>query len=113
MLCRMANRQLVTERSMKYLRGMSGYPPASHAIAASIGWLLGSSLQAIFVTGALFTFGIYVILGLLMQRGAEKEFFGAAVALMALILAYCCLRYLFLRGFSRGIAMTRQMGGSR
>jgi hypothetical protein len=80
-----------------YLRAMFGYPPASHAIAASIGWLLGSSLEAIFVTGAIFTFGIYVIVGQLMQRGAEKEFFGAAVVLIALIL---------------GTRVTRQLSGN-
>ena len=52
--------------------GMLNYPPASHIIAASIGLLLGSTLQAIFLTAAIYTFGIYVVLGLLMQRGRQK-----------------------------------------
>jgi hypothetical protein len=70
----------------QYLQAMLNYPPASHVIAASIGWVLGSTLQAIFLTAAIYTFCIYVVLGLLMQRSAEKEFAAAALVSIVLIL---------------------------
>ena len=71
----------------QYLQAMLNYPPASHVIAASIGSLLGSTLQAIFLTAAIYTFGIYVVLGLLMQRGAKKGFAAAALVSIVLILS--------------------------
>jgi hypothetical protein len=70
----------------QYLQAMLNYPPASHVIAASIGSLLGSTLQAIFLTAAIYTFGIYVVLGLLMQRCAKKKFVAAALVSIVLIL---------------------------
>ena len=81
----------------QYLQAMLNYPPASHVIAASIGSLLGSTLQAIFLTAAIYTFGIYVVLGLLMQRGAKKEFAAAAFVSIVLIL---------------GASVTRQLSGN-
>jgi hypothetical protein len=68
----------------QYLQAMLNYPPASHIIAATIGLLLGSTLQAIFLTAAIYALGIYVVLGLLMQRAAKNEF--AAAALVSIVL---------------------------
>src|SRR5262245_51711052 len=70
----------------QYLLATRNYPPASHVIAASVGSLLGSTLQAIFLTAAIYTFGIYVVLGLLLQRSAKKEFAAAALVSIVLIL---------------------------
>ena len=81
----------------QYLQGMLNYPPASHIIAATIGLLLGSTLQAIFLTAAIYAFGIYVVLGLLMQRGAKNEFAAAALISIVLIL---------------GASITRQLSGN-
>jgi hypothetical protein len=69
-----------------HLQAMLSYPPASHVIAAWVGFLLGSTLRAIFLMAAFYTIGIYVVLGLLMQRAAKKEFGAAAFLSTVLIL---------------------------
>ena len=65
---------------------MLDYPPGAHFVAAVIGLLLGSTLQAIFLTAAIYAFGIYVVLGLLM-RAAGREFAAAALITILLLLS--------------------------
>ena len=65
---------------------MLNYPPGAHILAAMIGLLLGSTLNAMFLTGAIYAFGIYVVLGVLMQRAAGREFAAAALITIVLLL---------------------------